>query len=405
MTDLKNVMESKTVVKAEIVGVQDGATLRCKCFDQVGVIPKELHGIESLGDFLVGMTLDVIINSTEPELILDHLTARDMKLATLSESLTSSDVLFNNAIDEAAQDKVNIFDEYRRDMASKEIILGEVVKVDHKGNLELVLEKTINGQVYKAKGFMLNKNIDGKELKPRYRSNLIGKDIKILCTVIDVNETAGYIELESDYATRSVSEYEKRRLIKKIDEIKKSDEYKESRKNPYLNIKLDWPVVKARVLFVARDGKRVTLDINNLRLLCHVRIDNWSWGRIYFPQSEIKEGQTVKLAITDYKPENKKLNKGFMFWGSRKDAYENPWDTLDQRYAPGNVIKVRCMDRKQDKFFGKYEGEEIEVMVYFNGKDSTLNFDDCRVGKDYIVQISTVDKSRKRLIAHYESEA
>ena len=73
-------------------------------------------------------------------------------------------------------------------------------------------------------------------------------------------------------------------------------------------------------------------------------ISELSWRRVENPIEIVREGQTVRVKVLDVKPREKK--DGFQIALSIKQLEGNPWDTVQDKFSPGDVVEgrvVRCV--------------------------------------------------------------
>ena len=73
------------------------------------------------------------------------------------------------------------------------------------------------------------------------------------------------------------------------------------------------------------------IDLGGFDGLLH--INDMSWGHVTKPKDYVKKGQVIKLKVIKIDPEEKKINL------SLKHFSDNPWNTFEERYHIGDVVK------------------------------------------------------------------
>jgi len=73
------------------------------------------------------------------------------------------------------------------------------------------------------------------------------------------------------------------------------------------------------------------VDLGGVDGLLH--ISELSWGRVKHPSEAVQEGQEVEVYVISIDRDNKRISL------SLKQAQENPWKTVDERYQIGQIIK------------------------------------------------------------------
>lgn len=396
--ELVKAYENNSVVKAEILKFETNGDLECSVLGSKCTLPSKNHDFDAPYDNLLGLKIDVVVTKNDSTYELSYNEAQKMVLMDLFEEAKET-------LEQVEETETSITELYKDEMLKKSIVKGKVVKVDGNGNLELVLEKEHDGEVVKTKGFMKNENVDGINKSPQYRSRLLADKRVLFCTIINIDEEQGLVNLEANKATALVSKVKQGEYIKAIKREQKKPYYEESQKlkNRFTKYEFDFPVVKGTVEYVDVQGSKIMVNIYNLNMPCYVYLSNWTYGFVYYPEREIQVGDVVDVALTGY--QKAKYSDGLIFHGSRLYALPDPWETVDQRFKVGNKVKVCCMDKQRDKFFGSMDNEDLNILVYYKGKTGNTSYNECEVGKTYIAQITEVDPDRRRLLSHYVSEA
>ncbi len=119
-----------------------------------------------------------------------------------------------------------------------------------------------------------------------------------------------------------------------------------------------------------------------------------SWDRGKAPAEALEAGQEVELKILNVSPESGKITL------SRRRLRENPWDTIDERYPPGQTVTGTVVAIEPYGAFIHIE-EGITGMVHASdmswasGNKKPEDF--VKVGDQVTSQIIDIDRQRRRL--------
>ncbi len=97
------------------------------------------------------------------------------------------------------------------------------------------------------------------------------------------------------------------------------------------------------------------IDLGGVDGLLHV--SDISWGRLSDPRTKLKSGQEVKVVVLKFDPEGHKVSLGM------KQLSPNPWETAEERYAPGTVVRGRVISTAPYGAFVELE-EGIEGLIH-----------------------------------------
>jgi small subunit ribosomal protein S1 len=78
------------------------------------------------------------------------------------------------------------------------------------------------------------------------------------------------------------------------------------------------------------------IDLNGLDGLLH--ITDMSWGRIGHPSEILKVGQELDVVVLDINKEKERVSLGL------KQKLQNPWETIEQKYAVGQKVKGKIVN-------------------------------------------------------------
>ena len=119
-----------------------------------------------------------------------------------------------------------------------------------------------------------------------------------------------------------------------------------------------------------------------------VHISDFSWTKKKVNVAEyVKEGEKVKVRITDLHPENRKLKLGI------KQLVANPWETAEKDFAVGTVIKGKVVEVKPFGIFVEIT-DGIDAFVHSSIGEETPKFE---IGNEVELKITELDLNDKKI--------
>ena len=123
-----------------------------------------------------------------------------------------------------------------------------------------------------------------------------------------------------------------------------------------------------------------------------VHISDFSWTKKKVNVAEyVKEGEKVKVRITDLHPENRKLKLGI------KQLVANPWETAEKDFAVGTVIKGKVVEVKPFGIFVEI-ADGIDAFVHSSDYnwigEETPKFE---IGNEVELKITELDLNNKKI--------
>ena len=123
-----------------------------------------------------------------------------------------------------------------------------------------------------------------------------------------------------------------------------------------------------------------------------VHISDFSWTKKKVNVAEyVKEGEKVKVRITDLHPENRKLKLGI------KQLVANPWETAEKDFAVGTVIKGKVVEVKPFGIFVEI-ADGIDAFVHSSDYswvgEETPKFE---IGNEVELKITELDLNDKKI--------
>ena len=123
-----------------------------------------------------------------------------------------------------------------------------------------------------------------------------------------------------------------------------------------------------------------------------VHISDFSWTKKKVNVAEyVKEGEKVKVRITDLHPEDRKLKLGI------KQLVANPWETAEKDFAVGTVIKGKVVEVKPFGIFVEI-ADGIDAFVHSSDYnwigEETPKFE---IGNEVELKITELDLNNKKI--------
>ncbi|MFM8320907.1 MAG: 30S ribosomal protein S1 [Chloroflexota bacterium] len=136
----------------------------------------------------------------------------------------------------------------------------------------------------------------------------------------------------------------------------------------------------------------VFVDLGGVEGLVHV--SEISWGRVHHPADVLELGQRVDVFVIQVDQERARVAL------SLKRLHSNPWETVEQRYKPGQVAEATITSIVQFGAFARLE-EGLDGLIHiseFSRNDGSVNPASLlREGQQVQVRILHVDAPRQRL--------
>jgi ribosomal protein S1 len=133
------------------------------------------------------------------------------------------------------------------------------------------------------------------------------------------------------------------------------------------------------------------VDIGGADGLLHV--SEIGWSNINHPREALEVGQTIDVQVIRIEPDNQRIAL------SRKRLLANPWDTVEERYKPGDIIDTK-ITRIVD--FGAFAELEpgIEGLIHISEIADIAVAEPLktiRVGDEVKAKVLRVDRKRQRV--------
>ncbi|MBN2500405.1 MAG: S1 RNA-binding domain-containing protein [Anaerolineales bacterium] len=135
----------------------------------------------------------------------------------------------------------------------------------------------------------------------------------------------------------------------------------------------------------------VFIDLGGVEGLVH--ISELSWGRVSHPSEFVEVGETLKVLVLQVDGDRGRVAL------SVKRLYPNPWETVAERYALGEVVEVMITDIVQFGAFARLE-EGLEGLIHVSQMGMEGSVDPWKIvseGERINAQILQIDAKRQRM--------
>jgi len=148
-------------------------------------------------------------------------------------------------------------------------------------------------------------------------------------------------------------------------------------------------VVKGTVQRLTKFGAFV--DIGGVDGLLH--ISEMAWYRVVHPSDIVKEGEEIEVKVLKVDKDNEKISLGL------KQVLPDPWDSVENKYKPGDIIAVKVVRIAPFGAFVELEpGVEGLIHISHLAKHHVEKPEDVvKEGEEVNVKVLTIDKDEKRI--------
>lgn len=218
----------------------------------------------------------------------------------------------------------------------------------------------------------------------------IGMEAFLPASLVDIrpvrNQDA-FVGLQSKFLVVKINHKRKNVVVSRKDLLEKSRQ--EARATKLNELKVG-QTVHGKVKNITDFG--VFIDIGSLDGLLH--ITDMSWGRISHPSDLVKIGDEIDVVVISIDKEKQKISLGL------KQKGEDPWSTVDARYAIGNQVRGRVVNILPYGAFVELE-PGIEGLVHISELSWTKRVahpsEVLAIGQELEVVILSLDKEAKKI--------
>ena len=136
----------------------------------------------------------------------------------------------------------------------------------------------------------------------------------------------------------------------------------------------------------------VFVDLNGVDGLIH--ITDLSWGRINHPNEVVKLDEKIKVVVTDYDPEKKRISL------SLKQLLPHPWENIEAKYKIGDKVAGRVVSLTEYGAFIEIE-KGIEGLIHISEMSWTQHISHpsqfVSMGQVVEAVILSLDKDEKKI--------
>ncbi len=196
-----------------------------------------------------------------------------------------------------------------------------------------------------------------------------------------------YTKLVGQHVKLVITECAGRKIVGSINKVT-AEENKAKRDEFWKNVEVDKQytgVVKSLTSYGA------FVDIGGVDGLCH--ISELSWNNIKHPSEVVSVGDTIKVYVKSYDPENQKVSLGY------KKEEDNPWEKLKNEYPIGSEFEAPVVSiTKFGAFVRILPGIDglVHISEISNERVNKVS-DVLKVGDMVKVKLINVDFDRKRI--------
>lgn len=138
-------------------------------------------------------------------------------------------------------------------------------------------------------------------------------------------------------------------------------------------------------------------------------LDRYTDVDLYRNELSMLIGSTISVAVIGY---NSRLNE---YICSRRAISASIWDTIDDYFAVGDIVQIRCINTMPSRFFGRIvggvdekEGNTVSISEfqgvsiscdYPNSQNAIRNNMQIRIGGIYLGKIRRIDKEHRIIFA------
>lgn len=156
-------------------------------------------------------------------------------------------------------------------------------------------------------------------------------------------------------------------------------------------------VLNGRVTNLAAFGAFV--DLGGVEGLIH--ISEMSWGRVVQPADILKPGQKVDVVVITVEPGVERIAL------SRKRLLPNPWQAIEERYRPGQLVEGTITNIAKFGAFAEVE-EGLEGLIHLSeicDDEISSPYDRLDKGNQVLARILQVDGPKRRLALSLKIES
>jgi small subunit ribosomal protein S1 len=342
-----------TVIKGTIIAIHKDEVIVDVGYKSEGHIPA--HDFRDISQYNSGDQVDVYIEE------LEDLSGQ----IVLSKSKADKIINWEKTVAACEEGKIVTGKVYKRvkgglmvDVGMDAFLPGSQIDIKNPGNLDDYVGRSFNFKVikinYERKNIVLSRRLLIEEEKKRDKIRFFEshqEEDMIDGTVKNITDFGAFIDLDGVDGLLHITDMSWKRikhpsemvsigdkLTVKILEIDREKErvslgLKQKTENPWERIEERYPVgskVTGRVVNILPYGAFVELE-DGVEGLMHISELSWI-KRIHHPSEVLSIGDQVTAVVLSLEKEARKISLGL------KQLDENPWDTVRDKYMPGQKV-------------------------------------------------------------------
>lgn len=367
-----------TVIKGTIVAINED--------DVLVDIGYKSEGSISIDDFRDMTQYQV---DDEIDIYLEELESNDGQIV-LSKSKADKIINWEKTVSACEEGKIVSGKIYKRvkgglmvDVGMDAFLPGSQIDIKNPGNLDDYVGKTFDFKVikinYERKNIVLSRRLLIEEEKKRDKGLFFEQHQEgdVLAGVVkNITDFGAFIDLDGVDGLLHITDMSWKRIKHpnellsigqdvevKILEVDKEKErvslgLKQKSENPWERIEDRFPIgskVSGRVVNILPYGAFIELE-DGVEGLMHISELSWI-KRIHHPSEVLSIGDTVTAVVLSLEKETRKISLGL------KQLDENPWDTVRERYVPGQKISGTVRNLTSYGIFLRLE-EGIDGLIH-----------------------------------------
>ena len=402
------------VVKGKIVGVKNDFVIVDINYKSEGIISKSEFRLLDDQEIEIGQEVDVYIDQIE----------NDSGMIVLSKDKADinkawKDIIKATEANQTIQGRViaQVKGGLSVDIGVRAFLPGSQLDVRPVKNMKAYIGQTYDFKVIKVSQKRGNIVLSRRVVLEKERGNLpTSKDIQVGSVVKglvkNITEYGAFIDLGETDGLLHITDISWSRLKHPSDILKLNQEVEvkvlkiDAEKNRVsLGMKQldeeqwskqakDYPlgaITKGEVVSFAEYGAFVALD-NGLEGLVHINEISWT-KKVKNPAHILKQGQKVDVKVIELQPDLYRLNL------SIKQAQDNPWDYLTDKYKVGDVLSGSVTSIIDFGIFVTV-GKDIDGLVHVSDiswKDNVKPSERFNVGDEVQVKILDINPKDEKL--------
>lgn len=124
-----------------------------------------------------------------------------------------------------------------------------------------------------------------------------------------------------------------------------------------------------------------------------LHVSEMAWSRVNHPRDVLKEGDEIRVMVLEVNPEKERISL------SLKETLPDPWDTVDERYAVGDIVQATITRVVDFGAFAKLE-DGVEGLIHISqlsDRHVAAASEVVKPGDQVKVKVISLDKKARRI--------